>query len=100
MSPATPADTGRESEYVLLASGEDEAAPGKKTESRLAHYVYGTSTILLVIAIWYALAELDMIERRRNDGAACPRRRYEVSGTGSGAPLLVLPILRRQHLRQ
>ena len=63
MSPATPADTGRESEYVLLASGEDESAPGKKTESRLAHYLYGTSTILLFIAAWYAAAELDMINR-------------------------------------
>ncbi|MCE2492774.1 MAG: ABC transporter permease [Alphaproteobacteria bacterium] len=63
MSPATPADTGGESEYVLLASGEDESAPGKKTESRLAHYLYGTSTILLFIAAWYAAAELDMINR-------------------------------------
>ncbi len=63
MSPAAPADSTQGPQYVLLASGEDEAAQGKKSESRLAHYLYGTSTILLFIAVWYVAAELDMINR-------------------------------------
>lgn len=63
MSTVAPAGTTHGSEFVVLAAGQDESIPGKKTESRLAHYIYGTSTIVLVVAVWYVLAELDMINR-------------------------------------
>jgi ABC-type nitrate/sulfonate/bicarbonate transport system permease component len=63
MSTVAPADTTRGSEYVVLAAGQDDSIPGKKTESRLAHFLYGMSTIVLVVAAWYVAAELDMINR-------------------------------------